>query len=116
MLTLSRPGLWLRCLSLGWHTRYLRHAAGTGVVPDNGGCFRCCSSTHAREPAQGLGGICWRLTCMSTLSRPLLVSIPAVSVNVMHDVTSGNSAATSSAWLQGAGGSAQSQVVEAIIK
>ena len=94
--------------------------AGTSVVPDKGGAFRCCSSTHAREPVEGRGGSCWRLLCMSSLSRSLLVLLqcgammlgPSMSV---HDVRSSN-AATSNAWLQDSGGSTRSQAVEAIIK
>lgn len=76
-----------------------------------------CSSTHVREPAQGLDGICWQLICMS---RSLLVLMQCgalmlgVSVS-MHDVSSSN-AATSNASLQDAGGSTRSRVVEAIIK
>lgn len=51
-----------------------------------------CSSTHVREPAQGLDGICWQLICMS---RSLLVLMQCralmlgVSVS-MHDVSSSN--------------------------
>ena len=94
--------------------------AGTSVVPDTGTCSRCCSSTHAREPAHGLGGVCWRPSCMRSLCRSLLISVqcgfvllsPSMS---MHDIRSSN-AATSNAWLQDAGGSTRSQVVEALIK
>ena len=32
---------------------------GNGVVPDNGGCFRCCSSTHAgRQPRALVASAC----------------------------------------------------------
>ena len=49
--------------------------AGTSVMPDKGTCSRCCSSTHAREPAHGLDGVCWRPSCMSSLCRSLLISV-----------------------------------------